>query len=126
MKPWNRAKRIWEERWRAAFAPGNNFFSGNAPLLRTSDAEIREIYYRSVLTLLVLLRTNLWSDRTFITSGERAKGVVFYWDTSLFSTLFAMLEPEQMREQIKLFLEQDPHECCDHLQDRPPFITNSN
>jgi hypothetical protein len=107
---WNRAKRIWEERWRAAFAPGNNFFSGNAPLLRTSDAEIREIYYRSVLTLLLLLRTNLWSDRTFITSGERAKGVVFYWDTSLFSTLFAMLEPEQMREQIKLFLEQDPHE----------------
>jgi hypothetical protein len=107
---WNRAKRIWEERWRAAFTPGNSFFSGNAPLLRTSDAEIREIYYRSVLTLLVLLRTNLWSDRTFITSGERAKGVVFYWDTSLFSTLFAMLEPEQMREQIKLFLEQDPHE----------------
>src|SRR5580704_6545643 len=107
---WNRPKSIWEERWRAAFAPGNNFFSGNAPLLRTSDAEIREIYYRSVLTLLVLLRTNLWSDRTFITSGERAKGVVFYWDTSLFSTLFAMLEPKQLKEQIKLFLEQDPHE----------------
>jgi hypothetical protein len=99
---WSRAKSIWEERWRAAFAPGNNFFSGNAPLLRTADAEIREIYYRSVLTLLVLLRTNLWSDRTFITSGERAKGVVYYWDTSLFSTLFAMLDPEQMREQIKL------------------------
>ena len=76
----------------------------------TNDAAIREIYYRSVLTLLVLLRTNLWSDRTFITSGERAKGVVYYWDTSLFSTLFAMLEPKQMREQIKLFLEQDPHE----------------
>ena len=63
-----------------------------------------------MLTLLVLLRTNLWSDRTFITSGERAKGVVYYWDTSLFATLFAMLEPKQMREQIKLFLEQDPHE----------------
>jgi hypothetical protein len=107
---WVRAKNVWEERWNSAFLLGNKFFSGNAPTLLTNDAAIREIYYRSVLTLLVLLRTDLWSDRTFITSGERAKGVVYYWDTSLFSTLFAMLEPKQMREQIKLFLEQDPHE----------------
>jgi hypothetical protein len=107
---WDRTKTDWENRWNSAFTPGNNFFSGNAPLLVTDDAAIREIYYRSVLTLLVLLRTNLWSNRTFITSGERAKGVVFYWDTSLFSTLFALLEPKQMREQIRLFLEQDPHE----------------
>jgi len=107
---WDRTKTVWENRWKSAFTPGNNFFSGNAPLLVTDDAGIRAIYYRSVLTLLVLLRTNLWSNRTFITSGERAKGVVFYWDTSLFSTLFALLEPKQMREQIRLFLEQDPHE----------------
>ncbi|MGB6690574.1 MAG: hypothetical protein WBE76_22280 [Terracidiphilus sp.] len=106
---WERAKRVWEERWSAVFTPGNRFFSGNAPLLTTDDGAIHEIYYRSVLTLLVLLRTNLWSNRTFITSGERAKGTVFYWDTSLFSTLFAMLEPKQMKEQLKLFLEQDPH-----------------
>ena len=64
---WERAKR--EERWSAAFTPGNPFFSGNAPVLMTDDSAIREIYYRSVLTLLVLLRTNL-SNRTFITSGE--------------------------------------------------------
>jgi hypothetical protein len=106
---WERAKRVWEERWSAAFTPGNPFFSGNAPVLTTDDSAIHEIYYRSVLTLLALLRTNLWSNRVFITSGERAKGTVFYWDTSLFSTLFAMLEPKQMKEQLKLFLEQDPH-----------------
>ncbi len=106
---WERTKRVWEERWNAAFTPGNRFFSGNAPVLMTDDRAIREIYYRSFLTLLVLLRTDLWSNRTFITSGERAKGTVFYWDTSLFSTLFAMLEPKQMKEQLKLFLEQDPH-----------------
>ena len=109
---WGRTKVEWENRWKSAFTPGNEFFSGNAPLLITSDATIREIYYRSVLTLLVLLRTNLWSNRTFVTSGERPKGVVFYWDTSLFSTLFALLEPKQMKEQIKLFLEQDPHESA--------------
>jgi len=109
---WVRTKVGWEERWKSAFTPANSFFSGHAPLLVTDDAAIREIYYRSVLTLLVLLRTNLWSNRTFITSGERAKGVVFYWDTSLFSTIFALLEPKQMKEQIKLFLEQDPHESA--------------
>jgi hypothetical protein len=109
-RQWDHTKAVWESRWESAFTPGNSFFSGNAPLLITDDAAIREIYYRSVLTLLVLLRTNLWSNRTFITSGERSKGVVFYWDTSLFSTLFALLEPKQMKEQIKLFLEQDPHE----------------
>jgi hypothetical protein len=107
---WDRTKTVWENRWKSAFTPGNDFFSGNAPRLVTDDAAIREIYYRSVLTLLVLLRTNLWSNRTFITSGERPKGAVFYWDTSLFSTLFALLEPKQMREQIRLFLEQNPHE----------------
>ena len=111
-KEWERTKAEWEYRWKGAFTPGNRFFSGNAPLLVTDDAAISEIYYRSVLTLLVLLRTNLWCNRTFITSGERPKGVVYYWDTSLFSTLFAMLEPEQMKEQIKLFLEQDPHESA--------------
>lgn len=109
-KQWERTKAEWKNRWKSAFMPGNNFFSGNAPLLVTDDAAICEIYYRSVLTLLVLLRTNLWSNRTFITSGERPKGVVYYWDTSLFSTIFALLEPKQMKEQIKLFLEQDPHE----------------
>jgi hypothetical protein len=109
---WENTRIEWEDRWKSAFTPGNSFFSGNAPLLVTDDAALREIYYRSVLTLLVLLRTDLWSNRTFITSGERPKGMVFYWDTSLFSTLFALLEPRQMREQIRLFLEQDPHESA--------------
>jgi hypothetical protein len=119
---WDRTKAEWEKRWKSAFTPDNDFFSGNAPLLVTNDAAIREIYYRSVLTLIVLLRTNLWSNRTFITSGERPKGVVFYWDTSLFSTLFALLEPKQMKEQIKLFLEQDPHESAVIVfkAERPP------
>lgn len=109
---WARARTVWEERWKAAFTPGNTFFSGNAPVLATHDSAVREIYYRSVLTLLVLLRTNTWSNRTIITSGERGK-IVYYWDTSLFSTLFALLEPKQMKEQVKFFLEQDPHKGAD-------------
>ena len=52
---WIRAKMVWEDRWNDTFAPGNEFFSGNAPTLFTEDAPIREIYYRSGLTLMVLL-----------------------------------------------------------------------
>jgi hypothetical protein len=106
---WSAAKKVWEDRWAAAFAPHNTLFSGNAPVLITGDNFIREIYYRSILTLLVLLRTNLWCNRTFVTSGERAEGTVYYWDTSLFSTVLALLEPRGMKEQIEFFLEQDPH-----------------
>lgn len=109
---WTQAKSVWEERWNAAFTPGNKFFSGNAPILVTSDTAIREIYHRSILTLLVLLRTNTWSDRVIITSGERGN-IVYYWDTSLFSTIFALLEPRQLKEQIKYFMEQDPHKGAD-------------
>ena len=109
---WLRAKGVWDDRWKDVFTPGNSFFSGNAPVLVTKDAAIHEVYYRSVLTLLVLLRTNTWCDRTFITSGERGN-IVYYWDTSLFSTIFALLEPEKMKQQIKFFLEQDPHKSAD-------------
>jgi hypothetical protein len=120
---WQRSKAVWDDRWKDAFTPGNAFFSGNAPVLVTTDAAIHEIYYRSVLTLLVLLRTNTWCDRTFITSGERGN-IVYYWDTSLFSTVFALLEPERMKQQIKFFLEQDPHKSADlgfgdHRPDTP-------
>lgn len=107
---WDEAQRRWAERWLQAFTPGNDHFSGHAPLLVTDDPEIREIYYRSVLTLLVLHRTNLkMSDRVFITSGERERGFVFYWDTSMWSKLFALLEPRAMKEQLKMFLAADPH-----------------
>jgi len=80
------------------------------PTLVTTDEKISDIYYRSILALLVLHRTNLkMNDRVFITSGEREKGYVFYWDTSMWSKIFALLEPEGMKKQLRLFLQADPH-----------------
>ena len=109
-RTWNEAKANWSQRWTDMFTPGNSHFSGNLPTLVTSDEKIREIFYRSALTLLVLHRTNLAKcDRVFITSGERAKGVVFFWDTSLWAKTFALLEPKGMKQQARLFLQCDPH-----------------
>lgn len=107
---WDEAKTGWQTRWAQAFTPGNAHFSGNLPELQTDDAALREIYYRSVLTLLALHRTNLaLCDRVFITSGERDKGVVFFWDTSMWSKVFALLEPRGLKEHLRLFLQCDPH-----------------
>lgn len=107
---WQEARSGWETRWAQAFTPDNDHFSGHLPVLATNDEAIREIYYRSILTLLVLHRTNLaMCDRVFVTSGERAKGVVFFWDTSMWSKVFALLEPRGMKEHLRLFLQCDPH-----------------
>ncbi|QEG36408.1 glucosidase family protein [Bythopirellula goksoeyrii] len=107
---WNTVKSRWQDRWNDVFDPENDHFSGWLPTLVTSNEKLSDIYYRSILTLLVLHRTNMaMCDRVFVTSGERDKGVVFFWDTSMWSKVFALLEPEGMKEHVKLFLSCDPH-----------------
>jgi len=107
---WDGIKSRWAERWQDMFTPGNDHFSGHLPILVADDEKLRDIYYRSLLTLLVLHRTNMkMCDRVFVTSGERDKGVVFFWDTSMWSKVFALLEPKGMKEHAKIFLSCDPH-----------------
>ncbi len=107
---WRATGDRWRTRWREMFTPGNDHFSGNAPILETDDRAVARLYYASLVTLLVLHRTDLeLCDRVFVTSGERDRGDVFFWDTSMFSRLFALLEPRGMREQLRLFLGIDPH-----------------
>ena len=36
-------KQVWEQRWDDAFTPGNTHFSGNLPVLKTSDAALAAI-----------------------------------------------------------------------------------
>ena len=69
-KVWQTSKTAWGKRWRDAFTPGNPHFSGSLPTLVTADEKISDIYYRSILTLLVLHRTNLKMNR----SEERRVG----------------------------------------------------
>ncbi len=118
--PWQDAQSKWATRWLQAFTPGNSHFSGNAPVLATSDAKIKEIYYRAVLTLLVLERTNLaMLNRVFITSGERSKGTVFFWDTYLWSNLYAMLAPQELKSFVSLYLR-----TCNPHNDNVIYMTN--
>ncbi|MBK9178259.1 MAG: hypothetical protein IPM45_01565 [Acidimicrobiales bacterium] len=106
---WHATGQRWAERWAHVFAPANPHFSGHLPVLETADEALAHLYYTAVLTLLVLHRTDLGlCDRVFVTSGERAHGTVFLWDTSMISRLLALLEPRGLREQVRLFLALDP------------------
>lgn len=108
---WESVKLSWSRRWKQMFTPGNDHFSGHVPILNTGNEKLRDIYYRSLLTLLVLHRTNMKEcDRVFVTSGERAKGVVFFWDTSMWSKVFGLLEPKGMKRHAQIFLACDPHQ----------------
>lgn len=109
-RTWDDVKVKWAARWQDMFTPGNSHFSGHLPTLVSNDEKLRDVYYRSLLTLLVLHRTNMkMCDRVFVTSGERDKGVVFFWDTSMWSKVFALLEPKAMKQHARIFLSCDPH-----------------
>jgi hypothetical protein len=101
-------KRCWEQRWADAFTPGNHHFSGSLPVLVTDNAALKRNYYMGILTMLELERTQFpVSPRSFITSGERAEGTQYYWDASMGSTVWALLEPAGMKATLRRWLAQN-------------------
>jgi hypothetical protein len=101
-------KQGWEQRWADAFTPGNHHFSGSLPVLVTDNAALKRNYYMGILTMLELERTQFpVSPRSFITSGERAPGTQFYWDASMQSTAWALLEPAGMKATLRRWLVQN-------------------
>ena len=101
-------KKCWEQRWADAFTPGNKHFSGSLPVLVTDNAALRRNYYMGIITMLELERTQFpVHPRSFITSGERAPGTQFYWDASMQSTVWALLEPAGMKATLRRWLVQN-------------------
>ena len=102
-------RQCWEQRWADAFTPGNHHFSGSLPVLVTDNAALKRNYYMGILTMLELERTQFpVSPRSFITSGERAPGTQYYWDASMQSTVWALLEPAGMKATLRRWLVQNP------------------
>jgi hypothetical protein len=111
---WEAARDLWRHRFGEVFTPANGHFSGNLPTLVTGDAKVRRMYYASILSLLCLERTNFGPrfPRVFVTASPRwATTLVYFWDTSFFATVWALLDPVAMKEQLKLFLDSDIHSC---------------
>ena len=107
------AKDRWEGRWRDAFTPGNRHFSGHLPTLVTADRKLSRVYYLSLLSPLMLERTNFpVSNRVFATGGpEWAVTLMYFWDTGLQPHVWALLEPASMREHLKGWLAMDIYSC---------------
>jgi hypothetical protein len=119
-------KTCWEKHWADAFTPGNRHFSGNLPTLFTDNAALRRNYYMGIVTLLELERTQFpVSPRSFVTSGERAPGTQYYWDASMQSTVWALLEPVGMKATLRRWLVQNVRSGSNtYLTDTTGFDTN--
>ncbi|HSY18225.1 MAG TPA: hypothetical protein VK815_07825 [Candidatus Acidoferrales bacterium] len=101
-------KHCWEQRWADAFTAGNKHFSGSLPVLVTDNTALKRNYYMGIVTMLELERTQFpVHPRSFITSGERAPGTQFYWDASMQSTVWALLEPAGMKATLRRWLVQN-------------------
>ena len=103
-------KGSWEEKWDEIFKPGNSLISGCFPILVTDDAVARKVYYTSPLTMLYLINTNLPEhSKVFLTGGPRwGASITFFWDITLWSTLWAVVDPVMMKEHLSSWIKIDP------------------
>lgn len=103
-------KSSWENKWEQIFKPENNLISGCFPILETPDSLARKVYYTSPLTMLYLINTNLPEHKkVFLTGGPRwGASITFFWDITLWSTLWATVDPEMMKEHISAWIKINP------------------
>jgi len=101
-------EQTWKDRWAEMFKPHNKLYSGTFPVLETNDKTVKKIYYEGPLTVLYMLNTNLpMQKRVELTGGPRwGASIDFFWDEAEWSQLYAMVDPEVMRSQLKLFMER--------------------
>ena len=103
-------KTNWEEKWLQIFKPGNSLISGCFPVLETNDSLARKVYYTSPLTMLYLINTNLPEHKkVFLTGGPRwGASITFFWDITLWSTLWAVVDPVMMKEHTLAWIKINP------------------
>ncbi len=103
-------EQTWKSRWAEIFKPNNSILSGCFPVLETQDKEVRKVYYTGPLTMLYLMHNNLPAHkRVFLTGGPRwGATVTFFWDIAEWSTLWAVVDPAMMKEQLKSWIHIDP------------------
>lgn len=103
-------KSTWEQRWQSMFQPNNTLFSGCFPLLETEDTLASRVYYTGPLTMLYLLNTNLPQHKKVILTGGPKWGatISFFWDNTEWSTVQAVTDPAQLKENILSWMKVDP------------------
>ena len=107
---WTGVQAEWERRWLAIFEPGNDILSGTFPVLETDDAKAAKVYYTGPLTMLYLMNTNLpQHEKVFLTGGPRwGASITFFWDITEWSSLWAVVDPEMMKDHLTSWISIDP------------------
>jgi hypothetical protein len=107
---WNNTQAEWESRWMAIFEPNNEILSGTFPILESADEAANRVYYTGPLTMLYLMHTNLPEhDKVFLTGGPRwGASITFFWDITEWATLWAVVDPEMMKEHLTAWVDIDP------------------
>jgi len=103
----------WEQRWQAVFTPGNGIYSGNLPTLETDDPALRRLYYLSVASLLATERDNFSQFKQCFVGEDPEWGgeVTWFWDYSLTSLPYALLNPAVMKNEMRHWLTIDWRTC---------------
>ena len=110
LKEWNNVEDVWNFKWKEIFKPNNEILSGSFPILETSDKDLQQVYYKGPLTMLYLMHNNLpQHDKVFLTGGPRwGASITFYWDITEWSTLWAVVDPDMMKEHLSSWIKIDP------------------
>ena len=106
------AEEFWNRQLAATFTAGNGEFSGSLPLLETSSEPLRRIYWWAALGVIWFRRD--WEGnvlgRSYDTLMPNYWGTTtFIWDYSLSSVSHALLDPAEMRNQIRHWISLDIH-----------------
>lgn len=107
---WNQVETTWNQKWKEIFQPNNSILSGTFPILESEDETLKKAYYTGPLTMLYLMHTNLpQHEKVFLTGGPRwGASITFFWDITEWATLWAVVDPEMMKEHLTSWIGIDP------------------
>lgn len=107
-RSFEKVKTDWAKRFSVMFKPGNPYFSGHLPVLRTSDTSLRRIYYMGAVSLLSVFRTCFpVAPRVYVSNTPESNcTMMYFWDTREWATTLALLDPSMMKQYLRSWLEK--------------------
>jgi hypothetical protein len=106
------AEEHWNHQLRAAFDPADAEYSGALPVLETASAPLRRLYWWAALGVIWFRRDYAGAvlGRSYDTLMPNYWGTTtFIWDYSLSSVSHALLDPTEMRAQLRHWISLDIH-----------------
>jgi len=99
----------WNQELRSIFTPENDRYSRYLPLLITNSKALKRIYYGGILGTIFHKRvSSLYKSKSYVSLMPRYwQTTTFFWDISLSSVLFALLDPEFLREAMEKWMRTD-------------------